>query len=179
MHTLYNHLNCTDTALWLCTTIIISCMFCFMYVLYCTGIVRVQILIWFQSFVLFTKPHFQTFNALKKHIFSGISEFLFQTFSHRRSHIPHCICMYSTIICLIFMFYTTWTLTFQSRIYTFKMILLSIIYVFLLKCLYLLCQPLLLPLWIFLKPIYTQKDIWHVFFLFSFSEVYSHLFGSP
>ena len=33
--------------------------------------VRFQILIWFQTFfLLFTKPHFQTYNALKKHIFS-------------------------------------------------------------------------------------------------------------
>ena len=42
---------------------------------------RVQILIVISDFfLLFTKPHFQTFNALKKHIFSGHFR-LFQTFS--------------------------------------------------------------------------------------------------
>ena len=33
--------------------------------------VRVQILIWFQTFLLFTKPHFQTFNALKSTSFQA------------------------------------------------------------------------------------------------------------
>ena len=34
-----------------------------------------QILICLQTLLLFTKPHFQTFFALKKHIFSGISDY--------------------------------------------------------------------------------------------------------
>ena len=50
--------------------------------------VRVQILIWFQTCLLFTKPHFQTSSALKSTSFSGISDHfrLVQTFSHRCSH---------------------------------------------------------------------------------------------
>ena len=51
--------------------------------------VRVQILIWYQTFLLFTKPHFQTFSALlhwKAHLFRHFR--LFQTFSHRHSHTP-------------------------------------------------------------------------------------------
>ena len=48
--------------------------------------VRVQILIWFQT-LLFTKPHFQTFNALKSTSFQIISDF-FRLFSHRCSHTP-------------------------------------------------------------------------------------------
>ena len=53
--------------------------------------VRVQILIWFQTFLLFTKPHFQTFNALKStymyfQAFQIISDFF--RLSHRHSHIP-------------------------------------------------------------------------------------------
>ena len=41
--------------------------------------VRVLILIWFQTFLLFTKPHFQTFNALKSTSFQAfqiIADFL-------------------------------------------------------------------------------------------------------
>ena len=47
--------------------------------------VRVQILIWFQTFLLFTKPHFQTFNALKStsfQTFQIISDFFSQAISH-------------------------------------------------------------------------------------------------
>ena len=47
--------------------------------------VRVQILIWFQTFLLFTKPHFQTFNTVWMHLkstsfqaFQIISDFLSQ-----------------------------------------------------------------------------------------------------
>ena len=49
----------------------------------CCGIyrdVRVQILIWFQTFLLFAKPHFQTFDALKStssQAFQIISDFFF------------------------------------------------------------------------------------------------------
>ena len=53
-------------------------------------IMRVQSFLWFQTFLLFTKPHFQTFNALKStsfQVFQIISHF-FQTFSHRCSHTP-------------------------------------------------------------------------------------------
>ena len=42
--------------------------------------VRVQILIWFQTFLLFAKSHFQTFNALKTHLCRHF--ILFQTFSN-------------------------------------------------------------------------------------------------
>ena len=54
----------------------------------CTRDVRVQILIWFQTFLLFTKPHFQTFNSLKStsfqafQIISDFSDFSSQTLSH-------------------------------------------------------------------------------------------------
>ena len=47
--------------------------------------VRVEILIWFQTYLLFTKPHFQTFNALKSTTFQAfqiISDFFSQTLSH-------------------------------------------------------------------------------------------------
>ena len=47
--------------------------------------VRVQIFIWFQTFLLFTKPLFQTFNALKStsiQAFQNISDFFSQTLSH-------------------------------------------------------------------------------------------------
>ena len=47
--------------------------------------VRVQILTWFQTFLLFTKPHFQTFNALKSTSFQAfqiISDFFSQMLSH-------------------------------------------------------------------------------------------------
>ena len=45
---------------------------------------RVQILIWFQTFLLFTKPHFQAYDALKSTFLSGISDYFghFHTFSH-------------------------------------------------------------------------------------------------
>ena len=50
--------------------------------------VRVQILIWFQTFLLFTKPHFHTFNAVwmhwKAHLFRHF--WLFQIFSQVLSH---------------------------------------------------------------------------------------------
>ena len=39
-----------------------------------------------QTFLLFTKPNFQSFNALKTHLFRHFR--LFQTFSYRRSHTP-------------------------------------------------------------------------------------------
>ena len=45
--------------------------------------VKVQILIWFQTFLLFTKPHYQTFNALKSTSFQA-----FQTFSDFFSQMP-------------------------------------------------------------------------------------------
>ena len=46
--------------------------------------VRVQILIWFQPFLLFTEPNFQTLKGT-----SFFRHFkLFQTFSDRRSHTP-------------------------------------------------------------------------------------------
>ena len=54
--------------------------------------VRVQILIWFQTFFALHKPHFQTFNAVwmhwKAHVFRYFR--LFQTFSHthRCFHTP-------------------------------------------------------------------------------------------
>ena len=52
--------------------------------------VRVQIFILFQTFSLFTKPNFQTFNAVwmhwKAHLFRHFR--LFQTFPHRFSHTP-------------------------------------------------------------------------------------------
>ena len=44
--------------------------------------VRVQILSWFQTFLLFTNPHFQTFNALKSTSFQAyqiIPDFFSQT----------------------------------------------------------------------------------------------------
>ena len=44
---------------------------------------RVHILIWFQNCLLFTKPHFQTFNALKSTSFQIILDFFSQTLSHR------------------------------------------------------------------------------------------------
>ena len=44
---------------------------------------RVQILIGFQTFLLFTKPHFQTFNA----VFSGLSDY-FRLFSQTCTHTP-------------------------------------------------------------------------------------------
>ena len=52
--------------------------------------VRVQNLIWFQTFLLFTKTPFWDFECIEKHIFSGISDNfrLFQTFSHSGSHTP-------------------------------------------------------------------------------------------
>ena len=54
--------------------------------------VRVQILIWFQTFLLFTKPHFLIFwllmhwkaHLVARHATWGISDFAFQTFSYRR-----------------------------------------------------------------------------------------------
>ena len=59
----------------------------------CTRDVRVQMLTWFQTFLLFTKPHFQTLNAVwmhwKAHLFKHF--ILFQTFSHRCSHIPEAL----------------------------------------------------------------------------------------
>ena len=56
---------------------------------------RVQKLIWFQIFfLLFTKPHFETSNAIwmqwKVHLFMHYR--LSQTFSHRRSHTPYNNC---------------------------------------------------------------------------------------
>ena len=50
--------------------------FCFLAWVLCmfSRDVRVQIVIWFQTFLLFTKPHFQTFNALK--IFWDISDYI-------------------------------------------------------------------------------------------------------
>ena len=51
--------------------------------------VRVQILIWFQTFLLFTKPHFQTFNAVWMHWKAHLYRYfrLFQTFfSQMLSH---------------------------------------------------------------------------------------------
>ena len=48
--------------------------------------VRVQVLIWFQTFLLFTNPHFRFLCIEKVHLFRHFR--LFQTFSHRRSHTP-------------------------------------------------------------------------------------------
>ena len=46
---------------------------------------RVKILIWFKTVLLFTKSHFQTFNALKStsfQAFQTFSDFFSQTLSH-------------------------------------------------------------------------------------------------
>ena len=43
--------------------------------------VRVRILIWFQTFFLFTKPHFQTFNAVWMHWKAHVSFQAFQIIS--------------------------------------------------------------------------------------------------
>ena len=57
--------------------------------------VRVQILIWFQTFLLFTiEPHFQTFNALKITSFQAfqiISNFFSQTLAHPWIFDPGCV----------------------------------------------------------------------------------------
>ena len=54
--------------------------------------VRVQILIWFQTFLPFTKPHFRLlmqFECIEKHIFSGISDYFRLLFSQTLSRPRH------------------------------------------------------------------------------------------
>ena len=48
--------------------------------------VRVQILIWFQTFLLFIKPIIRLLMHWKAHLFRHLR--LFQTYSHRHSHTP-------------------------------------------------------------------------------------------
>ena len=83
------------------------CMF--VHELFCRD-VRVQILIWFKTFLLFTKPHFQTFNAVrmhwKAHLFRHFR--LFQTFSHRRSHTAGSAWSYIRVIILTKPYIVSW-----------------------------------------------------------------------
>ena len=57
------------------------------WVILIAGMWRFRFVIWFQTFLLFTKPHFQTFNALKSTSFQAFQTF--SDFSHsRRSRTP-------------------------------------------------------------------------------------------
>ena len=66
--------------------------------------VRVQILIWFQTFLLFTKPHFQTFDnqqfkCNENHIFSGISDY----FRRREWFMVHHVVDLKRSVCIVFL----------------------------------------------------------------------------
>ena len=57
--------------------------------------VRVQILIWFQTFLLFIKPIFRLLMHWKAHLFRHFR--LFQTYSHRHSHTP----AFMSMLCIL------------------------------------------------------------------------------